>query len=147
MEGLRKIGRSMLRSWKTRHLRMVQNGLCPLCGEPIDITIPKEGVVDHDHDTGEIRGVLHRSCNAAEGKIANAAARWGCKSSKYEDIIPYLENVIAYLKTAKTGVMYPDHKTPDERRDARAALLKQRRANAKAKLAMRARKEQECADH
>lgn len=140
MQGLRKIGRSMLRPWKTRHLREKQNNLCPLCLEPINLLEPKEGVVDHDHDTGEIRGVLHRSCNAAEGKIANAAARWGCKSSKYSDIIPYLERVVAYLKAEGTGTMYPDHKTPDERRDAKAALLKQRRAEARAKVALRARK-------
>jgi len=77
-----------------RHLQTVQGGLCPLCNKTIDITIKGEGVTDHDHDTGRIRGVLHRSCNAAEGKIANAAARWGAKSAKYSDIIPYLKSIV-----------------------------------------------------
>ncbi len=138
-----KVPRTAMRSWAHRQLKIEQNGLCPLCGKPIDLTIKGEGVIDHDHDTGEIRGVLHRSCNAAEGKISNAAARWGAKSSHYMDIIVYLESVVAYLKKPGTGRMYPMHKTPDEKKDARAALLKKRRAEAKAKVALRSRKADE----
>lgn len=137
---MRKIPRSMMRSWAHRHLKTVQGGLCPLCGLAIDITKKGEGVLDHDHDTGEIRGVLHRSCNAAEGKISNAAARWGAKSSSYADIIQYLESVVRYLRAPGAGVIYAMHKTPDEKADARKAAAAVRRAEAKAKLAMRARR-------
>lgn len=134
---LRKVPRSMMRSWMLRHLKEVQGGVCPLCRKVIDTSIKGEGVIDHDHDTGEIRGVLHRSCNAAEGKIANAAARWGAKSSKYEDITPFLERVVLYLKAEGTGFMYAMHKTPDEKKDARNAKLREQRAAVKAKLALR----------
>lgn len=134
---LRKVPRSMQRSWMVRHLKNEQDGKCPLCGFVIDITEKGEGVVDHDHDTGEIRGVLHRSCNAAEGKIANAAARWGAKSGAYTDIIAYLERVVTYLKQPGTGMMYYSHQTPDEKRDARNAKARARRAEVKAKLALR----------
>ena len=48
-----------------------------------------------DHDTGEIRGVLHRSCNSAEGKIANAAGSWGAKDMSYPAIIDYLRRLLA----------------------------------------------------
>ncbi len=130
-----------MRSWAARQLKVEQNGVCLLCQKPIDLSIKGEGVIDHDHDTGEIRGVLHRSCNAAEGKIANAAARWGAKSSKYEDIVAYLESMIAYLRRPGTGMMYPMHKTEDEKRDLRNAKVRERRAQAKAKLALRQRKE------
>lgn len=130
---LRKLARSQMRSFAQRHLKTVQGGLCPLCDKPIDMTIPKEGVLDHDHDTGEIRGVLHRSCNAAEGKIANAAARWGAKSSSYTDIIEYLERVVAYLKSEGTGMMYPMHKTPEEKREVRNARVRKVRAANRAK--------------
>lgn len=129
-----KLARSMMRSHAHRLLKE-QGGLCPLCSRPIDLTIKGEGVIDHDHDSGRIRGLLHRSCNAAEGKISNAAARWGAKSSKYEDIIPYLENLVAYLKKPQSNYIYPMHKTADEKklernkkqREARAAVAAKRK--------------------
>lgn len=114
-----------------------QGGLCPLCGEPIDLKIPKEGVIDHDHDSGEIRGILHRSCNAAEGKIANAAGRWGAKSMSYDKIVPYLERVVAYLKQPGQGMLYPMHKTAEDKREERNKQARERRALVKAKLTMR----------
>jgi len=94
-------------------------------------------VVDHCHETGEIRGVLHRSCNAAEGKVANAAGRWGAKSMSYSELIPWLERMLEYLKQPGCGVLYPDHKTVEEK----AAVTKQKADRAaavrKAKLKLR----------
>ncbi|MFE2230232.1 endonuclease VII domain-containing protein [Streptomyces kronopolitis] len=40
-----------------------QFGICPICLEPG----PKH--VDHDHDTGKVRGVLCFNCNSALGKL------------------------------------------------------------------------------
>lgn len=139
-ERLVKLARSGMRAHAARMLRD-QGGLCPLCSKPIDLTIKGEGVIDHDHDTGRIRGLLHRSCNAAEGKISNAAARWGAKSAKYEDIIPYLQRLVEYLLKPPTNMIYAMHKTPDEKADARRAKERERRAQIRAKkeLAQRAR--------
>lgn len=134
-----KLARSQMRSFMLRRLQE-QGGLCPLCGKPIDTSIKGEGVLDHDHDTGQIRGVLHRSCNAAEGKIANAAARWGAKSAKYSDIIEYLEAVVAYLKSPQSRYIYPMHKTADEKKDDRNRKAREARAAAKAKVAMRSKR-------
>lgn len=131
-----KLARTQMRSWVARHLAVVQGNLCPLCGKFIDIKVKGEGVIDHDHDTGEIRGVLHRSCNAAEGKITNAAARWGAKSAKYADIIEYLVSVVTYLQRAGAGIIYPMHKTVDEKKDAKNLKLRTARAAAKAKSAL-----------
>ncbi len=50
---------------------------------------------------------------------------------KYEDIVPYLRRVVAYydsLEANPTGLIYPDHKTPEEK--AAAARLKRNKANA-----------------
>lgn len=136
---MRKIPRSMMRSWAIRQVQVAQGGNCKLCNKPIDLTIKGEGVIDHDHDTGEIRGVLHRSCNAAEGKIANAAGAWGAKSMAYPAIIAFLEQTILYLKGEGCGVIYATHKTVDEKKDARNLKAKQARAANKAKLLLRSR--------
>lgn len=135
-----KVPRTALRSWVARQLKVVQDGLCAICGKPCDLTVKGEGVADHNHDTGELRGVLHRSCNAAEGKIANAAARWGAKDSSYPAIISYLKRLLAYYEKPGCGVIYPMHKDADEKADERKAKAKLRRAEAKAKLALRGRK-------
>ena len=128
---MRKISRSQLRAFAIAHTKSKQDGKCAICQKPIDFTVmgrTSDYVVDHNHDTGEIRGVLHRSCNAAEGKVANAAGRWGAKSTKYEDILVFLRQLVRYLEQDGVGVIYPDHKTPEEK--AAAARLKRNKANA-----------------
>ena len=116
-----KLSRSAMRSWTIGHLKSKQGGLCAICKKPIDLRVmgnKSDYVVDHCHETGEVRGVLHRSCNAAEGKVVNAAGRWGAKSTKYSDVVPFLKQLVEYLEQAQlegTGLMYPDHKTPEEK--------------------------------
>ena len=133
---LRKLARSTMPSWKVRRLQE-QGGLCPLCKTPIDLKIKGEGVIDHDHDTGEIRGVLHRSCNAAEGKVANAAGRWGAGGMGYDKIIPWLEAMLEYLKQPGTGLMYHTHKTDEEKRLERNLKARTARATTRARATVR----------
>lgn len=128
---MRKIPANQLRTWAIGHVRSKQGGVCPLCNQPIDFTTrggKQNYAVDHNHDTGEIRGVLHSSCNAAEGKAANAIGRWGSKDTSYPAIIEFTKRLLHYWETAGTGVMYPRHKTPEER--AAAERLKRNRAQA-----------------
>lgn len=131
-----KLSRTMMRSWVARHLSTKQNNLCPLCHKHIDLNIKGEGVIDHDHDTGEIRGVLHRSCNAAEGKISNAAGQWGAKSTSYIDILAFLNRLVSYLAQPGAGVVYPMHKSKEEKQDASKVKAKLRRAELKARTAV-----------
>ena len=148
-----KVPRSGLKNFAIVHCKTNQEGNCAVCGKFIDFT--KAGresdyAVDHNHDTGEIRGVLHRSCNASEGKVRNAAARWGAKCSvdNDEEIIKYLDNLVIYLKRTQyhgTGRLYPEHKTKEQKQDItrlrrnkaatqRRAAIKQARENAKDEL-------------
>jgi hypothetical protein len=102
-------------------IKSKQGGLCPLCKQPISLTTKGHAsayVVDHDHYTGEIRGVLHRGCNGAEGKVANAVGRWTGLGMDYNKIIPWLRNLADYLESDGCGIMYPDHKTAKEKADA-----------------------------
>ena len=66
-----------------------QGGECPLCGEELTMD---DAVLDHCHETGKIRRALHRSCNAAEGRILS----WAGKRSRGDDPVTFLKNLLLY---------------------------------------------------
>lgn len=132
----RKLTRSQLRPLALR-LYAEQGHVCALCGLPIDLTEKGGMVVDHDHDTGRVRGALHRSCNSGEGRVANAAGRWGAKSMSYDAIVPWLERLIGYLKREPTNFIYPTFLTEDEKRLARNAKERRSRATRQARQVVR----------
>ena len=43
---------------------------CAICGKELDVN-SSEACLDHDHETGEIRGVLCRQCNAYIGRFGD----------------------------------------------------------------------------
>lgn len=132
---LQKIPRSQLYA-VTMQLLKHQKGICAVCNKPINVNTKgrsSDYVADHCHTTGEVRGVLHRSCNAAEGKVRHAVSRWGSKGNNEEAILSYLEGLTTYLRRQlngeiRTGMMYPDHKTPEQKQEA--ARLKRNKAAA-----------------
>ena len=64
-----------------KHLFVKQNNKCAICGESFNSVIP---VVDHNHNTGIVRGLLCSKCNTLLGMA--------------KDNISILENAIIYLK-------------------------------------------------
>ena len=129
-----KLPRSSMRAWTIGQIKK-QGDVCPVCKKPINLQVmgnKSDYVVDHCHESGLIRAVLHRSCNAAEGKVVNAAGRWGAKSTKYSEVIPYLKNLVEYLEYHQenpSGLLYPDHKTDEQKQE----LAKKRRREADAR--------------
>ena len=120
-----------LKPWAINYLMNVQGGMCPLCKQPINVRSATDMVVDHDHETGEIRGVLHRSCNAAEGKINNLVRRWGVGAgATVMDCIKWLGNLVTYWQKQGTGFMYPGAASR-EQREAAAKLKRNKAAAAK----------------
>lgn len=123
------------------------NPSCPLCGNSYvalqaaaDLRAKAKGkakgqsqiVCDHDHVTGRVRGVLCRSCNGAEGKVANAVAAWGKAGQDYSKVIPWLERMIKFLKAPQQPYIYPTHLSKEEKAKAAGDKRKQA-AMAKAK--------------
>lgn len=113
-----------------------QGGVCPISLQPFDMRNLKDAVVDHDHKSGLIRGVLSRSANGAEGKVRHAVGRWGGTGDNTEAIVAYLERLVAYLKAEPTPFIYPFHKSADDRREERNRKAREARAARAAKARM-----------
>lgn len=60
-----------------------QCGLCAICAAPLDLQ-SRRTHVDHDHNTGRVRGVLCHDCNTGLGM--------------FKDSIASLEFALAYLR-------------------------------------------------
>ena len=69
-------------------LLKTQRGCCAGCLRPFESN--SEIGVDHDHDTGEIRGLLHRKCNTALGMVYDSPES--------------LRHLAAYLESEHTGL-------------------------------------------
>ena len=77
-----------------------QPSRCPI----LDI-LTDDWVVDHDHQTGMIRGVISRQANSLLGKIENCYLKM-CKGDK--EFLPLtLLSLCTYLDTEKTGILHP----------------------------------------
>ncbi len=50
------------------------DGLCDICGEPNVAAHPRL-LIDHDHETGELRGLLCHNCNTAIGLLRDSSAQ------------------------------------------------------------------------
>jgi Autographiviridae endonuclease VII len=105
---------------------LAQAGRCAICKFHI---VRGEDVLDHDHATGAVRAVLHRSCNALLGKVENNYRRHGVKN-----LAAWAHGVPDYLQhhaVNRTGLLHPTHKTDEEkrlRRNKRARVARARKA-------------------
>lgn len=62
---------------------VAQGSKCAICEEPLDN--PKTTHLDHNHETGELRGILCANCNHGLGK--------------FKDRVDLLDSAIVYLKS------------------------------------------------
>lgn len=94
-----------------------QHGLCGLCGEIIHTG---QAVLDHDHKSGQIRGVLHRGCNALEGQIVNALPR---NLITPERLAVIFQRWAQYHQDLKP-MLHPKHREPGTKTKKRKNLKK-----------------------
>jgi hypothetical protein len=104
-----KLSASQVKSHREDTLRN-QQGRCVLCCEQVT----DDAVLDHDHKTGHIRGVLHRGCNSMLGVIENNRPRYLLGGSR---LFTMLSRVEAYMKADHTGKpLHPTHRTAEQKR-------------------------------
>lgn len=109
----------------TSKLRTQQQNKCAICGH--HFTVSDGSVLDHDHDTGLVRGVIHRSCNGAEGKVKTQAKR-SHKGVKPADFVVQLGKYLEHHKVPRVHYIHPTHKSEQEKRLERNAKARKRRA-------------------
>lgn len=126
---VKRLTATTLKAWRESTLAE-QGGNCALCGLPIRPTDPAVG--DHDHGTGQMRGVLHRSCNALLGNIENNRKRYGLRDNV--QLAQMLKGVVPYilLRRSDDTPLYPTHRTEDEKRVLKNKRAREARAKRKA---------------
>jgi len=72
---------------------------------PILFIRTSDWVLDHDHQTGMVRGVISRKANSLLGKVENFFLKM-CKGRK-EDLPNTLEAMAAYLRREQLDVLHP----------------------------------------
>lgn len=123
-ETIRKLKVSEVKGKKLEILKQ-QNWECAICGLNM-ATNTSNACLDHCHTTGFIRGVLCRNCNRGEGKVKTQMIM--CKRGGQP--INWLMNLLNYIikhKVPNTNLMYPSHKTAEDKRLRTNMLAKKRR--------------------
>jgi hypothetical protein len=97
-----------------------QKGRCPLCGKVI-----LDAVLDHSHKkklggSGQIRGVICRTCNSFLGKIENNSKRFWIAP---KDLADFLEATANYLRQPDLPYIHPSEK-PKRLRLQKSSYLK-----------------------
>jgi hypothetical protein len=94
-------------------LAQQQGQVCALCRLPMRAD---QMVLDHDHNTGAIRAVLHRGCNSLLGKVENNYRRYGLTSGTLPAFLNGAAGYIQKHETPQLDLLHPTHKTPEEKR-------------------------------
>lgn len=114
---MQKLKSSEVSSYRATKLAE-QGGRCALCGDLIEAG---QAVLDHDHRTGYVRGVLHKGCNSMLGHIENNRPRYSMLGAR---LMRWCVNVFKYIHTDYSDQpLHPTHKSEDEKR-----LLRNKRA-------------------
>ena len=110
-----------IKQWRAKLLQE-QGGLCSLCKLPIE---SGKETLDHCHDSGRIRTVLHRQCNQVEGRIKS----WVNRAGKHIDPVQFLEALIDHWEQSYDHLPYhPQHRSEIEKQ---ITVLKRKRKRLK----------------
>ena len=104
-----------------------QGGKCWLCDIDLSTVV---ACLDHDHETGRIRGVLCQNCNGIEGKIKNLARRGKREKTNY-DFVTKILSYWNHFSACQREHLHPTHKTEDEKRIKRNKKARDRRKKKK----------------
>jgi len=85
-----------------------------LCGREMSDMGTYNIILDHDHETGKLRGVLCRKCNGVEGLIK----KWAIECSSIGTYKDWIVRLGEYLNTDAYSYLHHTHKTKKEKKQA-----------------------------
>ena len=101
-----------------------QQGECLVCRCEIDAAY---AVLDHDHKTGRIRGVIHRDCNILLGKVENYTQYKGKRMATEGRIGLALAGMFDYMTDDYSDhPFHPKHLTADDKLRRKYERLRRR---------------------
>ena len=80
-----------------------QGHVCYACGQPEPVK-GRRLSVDHDHITGEIRGLLCSRCNPILGKLERAFVRYGLGKIAGFSVFKYAFRIASYLVQSPASI-------------------------------------------
>ena len=86
--------RLIVEDWET--LNIYQKGVCWICGRPN--VNGRRLSTDHNHETGEVRGLLCSKCNPLLGKLENAFKRYGLHKVEGITLVIIVRGILRYLE-------------------------------------------------
>lgn len=106
-------------------LQAQQGDKCAICSGKFYDKMPLDPVLDHNHKTGAIRGVIHRGCNSLLGKVENYQ-----KMAWVRDLRAWLSAAGPYKAHSDPvpGLLHHTHRTPSEKVERAKVRAKKRRA-------------------
>ena len=109
-------------------LREQQGDKCAICKGKFYDKMPLDPVLDHNHKTGAIRGVIHRGCNSLLGKVENYQ-----KMAWVKDLRAWLVAAGPYKANSDPapGILHHTHRSPAEKIVRTKVRAKKRRATKK----------------
>ena len=122
---MHKLPQSKVAEFRERMLA-TQAHRCMLCTE----VVTDDAVLDHDHKTGHVRGVLHRGCNALLGHIENNRARNALGGPRLYRMLARVEQYLTADYTANP--LHYTHRDDEQKRIRRNKLAAASRARRKA---------------
>lgn len=75
----------------------IQDDICPICGRGYGVGMLR-AALDHNHDTGRVRGKTCSACNLWEGRVVKYYRKLFGTFDNYEKVV---EKLAIYLKQAK----------------------------------------------
>jgi hypothetical protein len=119
-----KLKAAEVKAYRERQIKR-QKGICPLCHE--ELLIP-DATLDHCHTTGHVRMALHRSCNAAEGRILH----WAGSRSRGDDPLLFIRNLAEYWEKEFAGnPLHHTHGQAKRKRKRKPRMKRTRGLNVK----------------